>query len=129
MSDPVVEEVRKLRTLQKQFFASKNRDLLDQIRPMETALLRKLEKAEKAPHKHSIALGTVYSAALKMLQHQRAWLTAKDTVAKMVATGRGETAIEGARSKARTLENDAKTWERATDEQIAHYLSPKLPGF
>jgi hypothetical protein len=47
----------------------------------------------------------------------------------MVATGRGETAIEGARSKARTLENDAKTWERATDEQIAHYLSPKLPGF
>ena len=130
MTDPILEDLRTLRRLQKQFFASKERDLLEQIRPLETSLLPRLEGLTRRPSRIvSLEALEVYRSGLKMIQHQQAWITAKNRAKSLERTDATIETLDAARKKTSELETGAKGFEKALDEQIAHYLSPKLPGF
>jgi hypothetical protein len=130
MTDPILEDLRTLRRLQKQFFASKERDLLEQIRPLETSLLPRLEGLTRRPsHIVSLEALEVYRSGLKMIQYQQAWITAKNRAKSLEKLNMTSDTLEAARKKTSELEASAKDCERTLDQQIARYLSPKLPGF
>lgn len=130
MKDPIVEDLRSLRSLQKQFFTSKNRDLLEKIRPLEHSLLPRLEGLTGRPSRLvSLEALEVYRVGLKMIQHQQAWITAKNRAKSLENTDATPAQLDAARRKASELETSAKDFERLLDQQIGHYLSPRLPGF
>lgn len=132
MSTPdLIQRLRNLRNLQRQFFGSKQRALLEQIRPLEQTLLIDLERLSKATKRSKEAKAIppeIVQAALQMLQHQQAWISAKNHLLRLASIDADAEAQERAEEKAAQLESKCKSLEKQTDEAIAAYLSPSLPG-
>lgn len=129
MSSPdLIQKLRRLRNLQRQFFGSHNRDLLGQIRPLEQELLPTLEKLHKSKKADKAIPPALLQVALQMMQHQQAWIAAKTHMLRLASIDADAEAQERAEDKASELERKCKTLELQTDKAIADFLSPPLPG-
>lgn len=131
-SDPTIEDLRRLRVMQKDFFKTHRRELLEQIRPLEASLLPRLEGLAKSRLIEPDAR-ELYKIGLSMVQHQQAWITARNRLASLERQREASSPeslrnYDNARKKADQLERSCKALERQTDDAIEHYLSPSLPG-
>jgi len=122
-----IERFRKLRSLQRSFFATRNPKILEELRPLEESTLKLLiENAES----HTPEVWDAKEVCKSMLINQSRWIKAKayqKEVHALISSATDEQK-KGADQRVVLLEGTCKKLERRLDKILEDIERPRLPG-
>jgi len=119
----IVDLIRRVRTLQRQYFGSRSAAVLDALRPLEAEL-----RAEVTSYKATDPeVWHLMETAASMLTYQKAWMEAVAFERSIPASATTESR-EKAAAKVRRLEATCRSLEKKTDAALDRLERPQLPG-
>ena len=118
----LIEAIAKMRSLQRSFFATRNKEILGYLRPLEVAVLARLQENSESSDP---TVWDLFEKCKALLINQAAWVVAKSHAAKLPE---GSEARSKADQKATLLEGTCRKLERAVDKALDQLQRPTLPG-
>lgn len=122
-----IERIRKLRSLQRSFFATRKREILGELRPLEESTLNLLLRSTASESPEAWELLEVCKS---MLINQSGWMQAKAyaSQAHALISSATEDQKKKADQKVILLEGTCKSLERRLDKILDNLERPRLPG-
>lgn len=120
----LVNKIAHLRSLQRSFFATRNRAILVELSPLESQIHAWLQQSTAATDPIAWDL---FEKCKAMLINQAAWIQARHYATTLPADTSDDSRKRAAQ-KATLLEGTCKKLERATDKAIEELRRPTLPG-